>query len=879
MRKVMLRGFVLLAAVGLMGCGSQVDVVQDALPPPPQPPDDTPVRLGDSTTIHLADWISQPRAELADLVVQWSDTVQKQRQHAQENPLSIDLLPGLQAPGTMPVFHEANYSPKAGFSLPPYLRASETDPAVALHLARLGDSEAALKIADPTDKDLLYRIDARHNGRNYPLEWTQLTALAFQSAEWKLATGDPQAATDILQMHKQLRDLLDDKAASGPLGAALLPLGRRALAEAVVAWKRPTMNKALLAGDVETALKQWGESPPPALALAPGASQFEAVRLFGRPATGLAVAADKPEAVARALDLLELPVPDEGVRAVLAFFDSDKRLTETLVLYRPNSIQSYPDPVNLAHSLVNHALPGDDPVKGVGLTRRTYDGDGLKYEAAVFSRGSALGGFVRIAGAKTGARLSADSRDFGAVHLDRTHEQNRVQFARDKTGSIVELDCRKYPGVLRLPIVEPVPDSAVLEREKEANLTSSLAVRWAVDEIPTAATKLAAPLLTAYGPARIDGVAAPEGDYLAFVWEDARTRLTLRLPYEMNPPVFKVENLPGSEAADALVRAAEAYDQAQRKTRLEAGKPLHWLPRSQQLPEIQLGMTKKQVLENLPRRASIDQQNLKGDLSLVFHEEPAPDATYFVRQMFLRFGPDDRMAEIRARYQEGPGKSDGRHASLLASLKKTGGEPRMRPAPWAGLWADLSPQDPKPALYQWSDDVTVLTCQRDGGGAETILRDWRADQTLDQAAEALPPLRFCDEGASGVLLGQSRADVIKRFPKYKPLENEDAVALAADSPYETLAVWFDSGKVVRVVAQHEAKPANSADISAKMQEAWMRDFDRLGALRRQDGPWGPVQQAYSWHDDKVRVRLLAQETADGTRLFTEWRYWPVGAKR
>ena len=93
-----------------------------------------------------------------------------------------------------------------------------------------------------------------------------------------------------------------------------------------------------------------------------------------------------------------------------------------------------------------------------------------------------------------------------------------------------------------------------------------------------------------------------------------------------------------------------------------------------------------------------------------------------------------------------------------------------------------------------------------------------------------------------------------------------------------MAVWFDAGKVVRVVAQHQARPTDAADVTAQMQAAWQRDFDRLGALRRQEGSSGPVLQAYGWHDDKVRVRMLAQQTADGPRLFTEWRYWPA-AKR
>ena len=62
------------------------------------------------------------------------------------------------------------------------------------------------------------------------------------------------------------------------------------------------------------------------------------------------------------------------------------------------------------------------------------------------------------------------------------------------------------------------------------------------------------------------------------------------------------------------------------------------------------------------------------------------------------------------------------------------------------------------------------------------------------------------------------------------------------------------------------------------QDARARDFDRLGALRREDGAAGSILQAYGWHDDRVRVRLLAQETADGPRLFTEWRFWQVRAK-
>ncbi len=879
MRIHVLRGLVLLVAVGLAGCSSSTDVAPDPPPDSPPPPPPPPARLGDQTDVHLADWLQKPRPELAKLVEEWSDVVRKQKQHAAENPLSLDLLPRLQPPGTMPVFGRAAYSDKAGFSLPPYLQGGERDAAVALHLARLGDREAALKLADPANKDLLGRINGQRTDRNYPLEWTQLAALAFQSAEWKVASGQTQGATDLMLMHKQLRTLLDERAAAGPLGAALLPLGRRALVEAAAAWKKAPADTQLLAQDIDAALKDWGDAPPPAPALVPGSSDVEAVRLFGRPAAGRAVVADKPEAVARALDLLELPVPSDGVLAVAAFLDADRTVTETLVLYRSRIIQTFPEAVNLASRLVDHGLSGDDPIKGVGLTRIGYTGDELKYEVALLNRGDAVGAFVRIGGAKAraAAPLPDAARDYGAVHLDRTFEQNRVLFARNQTGSVVELDYRKSPGVLRLPAGLAAPDGARLEGENALNLTSSLTLDWPADAAATAVTDVVSPLLAAYGAPHIDGVQDPDGDALALVWEDARTRLTLRLPYESNPVVFRAENRPGSEAADARVQGAVAFDLAQRKARLDAGKPAAWLPRYLQLPEVRLGMTLKQVRDSLPPRDSIEQHKLGGDLTLIFKEDPPADATYGVRQMFLRFGADERLVEIRARYQEGPAKPDEHHKSLLGALKAACGEPLSLPAPWAGLWPDLPPQSPKPALYRWTDDITVLTLQRDGGGAEAILRDWPAGLTQEQVGDALKPLTFCDEGAAGLKLGMTRAEVSAKFPVSRPVDNEDAVAVAApaDSAYESLAVWFDAGKAARVVAQHRAVPTDAADVTAKLNAAWQRDVDQLGARRRLDGPSGPVLQAYGWHDDRVRVRIIAQQTADGPRLFTEWRYWPA----
>jgi hypothetical protein len=89
----------------------------------------------------------------------------------------------------------------------------------------------------------------------------------------------------------------------------------------------------------------------------------------------------------------------------------------------------------------------------------------------------------------------------------------------------------------------------------------------------------------------------------------------------------------------------------------------------------------------------------------------------------------------------------------------------------------------------------------------------------------------------------------------------------AGSPYDLLLVWSEGGKVTRVIARHKTRTS--------LQEAWARDLDRLGAVRRRDGRRGQVLEAYGWHDDATRVRIFTQDTEKGAQLFTEWRPWPV----
>jgi len=92
-------------------------------------------------------------------------------------------------------------------------------------------------------------------------------------------------------------------------------------------------------------------------------------------------------------------------------------------------------------------------------------------------------------------------------------------------------------------------------------------------------------------------------------------------------------------------------------------------------------------------------------------------------------------------------------------------------------------------------------------------------------------------------------------------------------------VWFEKGKAVRVIARHKDKlAADTAQLAVAMQQVWARDLDRPGFLRRQEGRVGQMFGAYSWHDDRSRVRLFAQDSEEGPRLLTEWREWPIPVK-
>lgn len=475
-------------------------------------------------------------------------------------------------------------------------------------------------------------------------------------------------------------------------------------------------------------------------------------------------------------------------------------------------------------------------------------------------------------------------RDFGAVNLDRSFEQNRLALSPAQSGDTIEVKGKEELTSIVQPAAEYPITTALLRREPGEDLVAALALQWPADQSINALNRLVLPLWAAYGPSRIEGTQDPAGDRLVLTWENSTTRLKLRLPFDESSPELIAEDSRGPSALKERAEAAAKLDRQERKERIAAGKPRTRLSRSVALTEhgidnLRLGMTRQQVQAELPASRSIRLLLIEGGVSVLFLNEPQPTASHWPRQLLIRFGADDRVAEIRVRYQDGqhaPGKSK---LGLLETInKKPYGAPTSLPSPWAGLWTDL-PAGRPPLLYRWLDDITCLTYQHDKGGSEVAVRDCPLENPL---GVALPPLVFCRRGLEGCSLGETPSDLRKRWQVSKPLltaNGAEVLVPPAGSPYDVLLVWYEGDKVSRLIARHrEPKTLKSEQITGALQQAWGADFDHLGHVRRQDGARGQVLQAYSWHDDRTRVRIFAQETENGIRLFTEWREWPIPAQ-
>jgi hypothetical protein len=892
MRKQWLRYAALLAALGLFGCKARNSGQPDTTETSPE----ATAGLGDHIDISLQDWLQQPRAELAQRVHEKADLAEAQQKAARVDPAILVLLPQLHPPLLVPVLRESAWSEAEQISLPPWLKSGARDADLALHLARHGDVDAALKVA-PENPALRQQLEALRTEPNIPFEWSQRVGLQMYLAQLRLAQGETEAATELVLLHRQLLAILPPKAAEGPLGAALLPLGRRALTEAARAWQDPSQGHPGLAKAIDKALEDWGALPSVSL---PRLTHEEAgSRLFNTPRQERAILFPRGDAANRALDLLAFPINPEGVDSIVAVVDGQDpdRLAEILILYAPKVSSLYPNLKALAYPLVERGL--DKPVVPTkGLATLTFAGGNLDGEAYLTPRNRGFGGLVRFRdpGAKSATKLP---RDFGAVHLDRSFEANRVRldkFLPTDAPAIADTDPEALSRLTKLTTSRL--EQADLQRDTEPGLLASLTLVWPAADKDHAIARFLLPFVSAWGSPRLEQVEQDQiGTVLNLVWKDDHTHLTLQLPYGQERPNLVVAD---SSAGDAKARLANAekFDRTERAERLKDPSRVEVrLPRWLAFESITLGQDKDKAL-NVLRSLTPEHYHrfdFKDGLAFLYKDPTPATAVWYARQLVVRFGPDDKVAEIRVRYEEGRAKPGPGNPSLYDYLRFRGGNGEKLSAPWQGLWGDLAPQLAA-VLYRWSDDQTAMTYQRDFGGGEVTLLDCPANKP---EGIVLPPLEFIHrgvalaDGSGGVYLGEARAKVLADFKVTQPRILSDGGVLlpATGTPYAQLVAYFENDQVTRILARHatlrsqgqDPKPekdprpvlAVGSDNTSVLGPFLNAQRYQLGVIRRVDPLSERGEQGWAWHDDRTRLRLFTYNLPDGLALMTEWRTWPV----
>jgi hypothetical protein len=873
MRLHWLRTAVCLTALALAGCGRTVVDATDGVTP-----EDTDTRLGDKISIDLEAWLQEPRADLAKRAEEYVKTIEHQQEGIRNHTAEDLLLPRLQPPTTVPVFNRATFSAQAGFSLPDYLPPGRRDAVVALHLARFGDHEAALKLADPGNAGLRRAIAGLMTGKNYPLEWSRLVGLALVSAQYKVALGDVDGATELVLLHQQLVRILDSQAAAGALGSALLPAGRRALSQGSKGWRNVRWNKTLLAEDIDKALAEWGNPPLSRPGLVLGATKEEAVALLGVPARSKAVIAATPAEVARALDLLALPVPPEGAHSVAAFLSEDGRVASFIIAYRGKLDTTYPEPGHLAYHLDERGWTATEETPAHGLVRLAVRAGNLNYDINRFIRSPGLGALVHIRAGKAGP-LPAHEREprtLGPVHLDRGYETTRVALTPDRAGHSIVLDDRDTLQALVQAIGLPTPAAAVVQRDTEHDLIRSVRLSWLPDQGAQAASLLLPAVFAHLGPAGAEGIEASPAGQLRLRWQDERTRVDLQLPYDEKPPVLLFEDVQPSAKMQERLTLVRARDETERQQRLAQGKEQRRLPRSPgvvndfSLEKLSLGQGRADAEAALPRGKRYRVKEVQGGLSLLDLHAPTPGHRCWATQVLLRFDEQAKVSEIRIRYREGLAQAKNGPDLLHRLTDAKAGAPEKLASSWVGLWTDLPVRDPKPVLYRWHDDLTIRTYERDAGGSEIVLRDRNAKD--EERA-----WRFLAQGPSGCSLGDSRERVEGNWGA--PATTSAGASVyrqATNSPYEMALVWYTADRVSRIVAVHREKTGTQPrEVAATLQRLWGRDIDALGTLRGQEGRRTTILGSYFWHDDRTRVQNFVRVEDDIGRVLTEWREWPL----
>ncbi len=858
-------GFPVLAcALVLCGCNSDT--------PPPAGGQPTVSRIGDKIDISLVDLLGKSREELVQLSEEWTTKIALQQKGIRAGTLHLSLLRELHLPLVLPIWRQSQYSNKLGFSLPLYAADTSKDSRLAVHLACYGDTTAARQFVESGDAGALELIEKYRCEREYPVEWTRLVALLLHAAQLRLATGDVDGGTELVVLHRQLRQLLDSKAAQGALGADLLARGWKTFNAAAAAWRAE--KKLELAKQAEDLIAEWGAIPSFQLPLPFGASRTELANVLKSAVEGRTLKVSAPN---RAFDLFALPFPDEGAEAVIACFNEAGKFDEIFVCYRAGFSDYYPEPEQLATSLEDSRVAGKDNPAGAGLRRSHYQAGELACDVAIVTHGAGLGALVDIWDGKRPSDDGTLRRDLGIVNLDRSFEQNRLRAAPEQRGERLLIKQAKILSEVVNPIQGLKPAELSLQQAPGHDLTAAITLGYGAEAVGQLQFhQVVLPLWATLGPCRIEGVSDEHGGHLTLLWEDQRTRYALWLPYENGLPVqLQIADRQGPEQVAEREANAVRLHRQERLDRLRAGKPLLRVWR--RLEGVELGMDRNQVSRALPTGRAVLKRDIPGGLMVTFNGEPGPSDTYAMRQFFIRFDNTGHVAELRARYVGTPAAKGATWMDTpLKSIKADCGAPRDANAPWAKLWDDLGSARTGARCFFWHDDVTQMTYERDAGGVEVTVQDTSQD---DQGKPALLPLEYLPRGPQVCALGEERNKLLQQLGTEKPVTTEDGGLLirpTGPSPYDAVIVWFQGDRIDRIVARHAGTVNQSKgdpnQWGKAVTDAWGQDLSTLGWPRRQDFTPHEALQSLGWHDDRTRVRTFWQEEDGGTvHLFTEWR--------
>jgi hypothetical protein len=852
-----------VATLLLTGCGFGKRANPDEVP------EDNTTRLSETVSVDVSAWLSKPRAELAKLCAEADAEAQDRVAALRDGKATGALLPGLLVVVQAPVFRQAEYRKGLGFSVPAHVKGDKPDAPAALHLARYGDHEAALKLADDQTRK---GVDALKLSRNYPVEWTRLVGLTLTDAELRLAAGDPEGAAVLVRVHEQLSKLLDAKTKASPLGTVLLGQGRRALQKAARAWRDPSIKKTGLAEDCETALAAWGDVAPQRL---PGLDAAQLAAVFGKP--GKAHSASG-KALDRAADLLGLPFPAEGLLAVGAFADADGTLASVQLAYRPGIAEKYPRPEDLGLWLEERSLLPAKEQKFGALMRQEFVGLGLSAEVFRTNNSSTLGALVTLNAPKAEpAPGPRDHRSFGPAHLDLPYSVARDLAAPTQVKPTLTLRDKKQLASLADGLDVPALANAVLQRNPDADLIARARLTWSREAGADEGGRLLAGLWSAYGRGKVYAASA-KGDGLVLQWEAPSTRTQFLAPSDGTGPVLTAMDIQPDKGLAARQKAALARAASERKARLAAGKADSRLEAGPEtingliLKGLSVGSTKDEAeaaLALLPDGTSHRQTKLPDGRSVAILTEHSAGAAFWARQVLVRYD-GDKVAEVRVRYSEGLAavkKGETLEARLTGDERQGTGE--VIAGTWVGLWTDVSAR--KPIMRRWRDDRIIRTYQRDATGSEVV---WRARPEDDGPSK---PWYFVSRGPQGVSLGQPREKVIKALGKPVALDGEaEWFRMPVGSPYEMVLVEWEGGRASRIQAvERQTVRTQAADALKALQRSWGRDLPRLGYFRRHEDAHGPILGSMYWHDDGIRVWTCVQDESTKARVLTEWRTWPL----